>query len=142
MIEGNSELALNRAKAYLSKYPDDEKEQALAYYQQVIDLEPGFAPAYTSMAMIELEKNHDEEALRLAKKAYEMDFSNARVVANLAIAHHYSGNYNQRDQLTVEAKIWVSNESRHCSRSIQEKNLLKNDDCGCICNLVQICLSD
>ena len=76
----------------------------MRYYQKALELEPGYAQAYSSMAVIELKRNNDPEALRLAKIAYDKDQKDPVIAANLAITYHYNGNDRERDKFTEIAK--------------------------------------
>ncbi len=79
-------------------------EQAMRYYKKALELEPGYAQAYSSMAVIELKRNNDPEALRLAKIAYDNDQKDPVIAANLAITYHYNGKDQERDKFTEIAK--------------------------------------
>ena len=80
-------------------------EQAMSYYRKALELKPGYAQAYSSMAIIELKWNNDSEALRLAKIAYNNDKKDPVIAANLAVTYHYNGNDKERDKFTEIAKI-------------------------------------
>ena len=76
----------------------------MTYYRKALELEPGYAQAYSSMAVIELKRNNDAEALRLAKAAYDNDENDPVIASNLAVMHHYNGNVIERDKFTEIAK--------------------------------------
>ena len=79
-------------------------QQAMSYYRKALELEPGYAQAYSSMAIIELKRNNDAEALRLAKIAYDNDKEDPVIAANLAVTYHYNDNEKERDKFTEIAR--------------------------------------
>lgn len=79
-------------------------DQALSYYEKALAIDPAYAQAYSSMTVIALKQRRDAQALEYAKKGYDLDRSDPTVVANLAVAYHYNGMFEQRDEMTERAK--------------------------------------
>ena len=77
---------------------------AMAYYQRAIAIDAKYAQAYSSMTTLALKRGKDAEALAYAKKGYALDKEDAVVAANLAIAYHYNGLVQQRDEMTAVAR--------------------------------------
>jgi Tfp pilus assembly protein PilF len=78
--------------------------QALAWYEKALAVDATHAHAYSSMTVIALKQNDDARALEYAKKGYALDSTDPAIVANLAVACHYNGLWELRDEKTAEAK--------------------------------------
>lgn len=81
-----------------------EYDLAMAAYQNSVKLDPTFAQAYSSMAIIALKQLKDAEAVVYAEKGYALEPTDPVIVANLAIAYHYNGEFEKRDQKLQEAR--------------------------------------
>lgn len=79
-------------------------DQALSYYEKALAIDPKYAQAYSSMTVIALRQRRDAQALEYAGKGYDLDPSDPTIVANLAVAYHYNGMFEQRDKMTEQAK--------------------------------------
>jgi tetratricopeptide (TPR) repeat protein len=79
-------------------------ERAMECYEKALAIEPNSADAYTGMAVLALYSYEDAQALEYAEKAYELDKRSPVVVANLAVAYHFNGMYEERDAMTTEAE--------------------------------------
>ena len=80
------------------------QNEAYQFYELATQVKPDWAPPYSSMSTIELQRGNLPQALALAQKAYQLDPQNATIVANLAIANHRNGRLKERDRLYQEAK--------------------------------------
>ncbi len=80
-----------------------EYDKALAAYRSALKVNPNHAEAYTSMALVALLQYRDREALKYAKKAYDLDREEPDIAANLAIMYHYNGDSAKRDEMTAIA---------------------------------------
>jgi Tfp pilus assembly protein PilF len=56
------------------------------------------------MTVISLKQGKDAKALEYAKKGYDLDKTDPAAIANLAVAYHYNGMAELRDEMTEEAK--------------------------------------
>ena len=81
-----------------------DNDTAMSYYRKALEIKPGYAQAYSSMAVIELMSHNDKEGLRLAEKAYANDNKDAVIAANLALAYHFNGDIKSRDKFHGIAK--------------------------------------
>jgi len=76
-------------KAYFDSRTPGWKEQAIAAFQEAINLDPGFAPPYAGLAMATTVNtgfgSHWEEARQLAEKSIELDDDYARGHAALGM---------------------------------------------------------
>lgn len=57
--------------------------------------------AYFALSRIELKQHKDEQGLRDAQKAYELNPDNGANIANLALANHYTQHLDERDHLVA-----------------------------------------
>jgi Flp pilus assembly protein TadD len=80
------------------------QNEAYQFYQLATQVKSDWAPPYSSMAVIELQRGNLTQALALAQKAYQLDPQNATIAANLSIANHRNGRLKERDRLYQEAK--------------------------------------
>jgi Flp pilus assembly protein TadD len=76
----------------------------MPFYRKALELKPGYAQAYSSMAVIKLKRNHDKRALEYAKQGYEHDKENPVIAANLAVTYHDNGMSKERDTYTEIAE--------------------------------------
>ena len=81
-----------------------EYDEAMAYYEKALNIDPSYAQAYSSMTVIALKQRKDAKALEYAKKGYDLEKTDPVIVANLAVAYHYNGMLELRDEMTEEAK--------------------------------------
>jgi tetratricopeptide (TPR) repeat protein len=81
----------------------DQDERALQYYQQALELNPRYAQAYSSMAIIEMRRGNDRQALEHAEKGWGLDRTDPVMAANLSVAYHHMGRYEDRDRMYQEA---------------------------------------
>lgn len=79
-------------------------DQAMEYYEKAIAINPRWGNAYSSMTVISLKQGKDAKALEYAKKGYDLDKTDPVAIANLAVAYHYNGMAELRDEMTEEAK--------------------------------------
>ncbi|WP_375772716.1 tetratricopeptide repeat protein [Archangium gephyra] len=78
--------------------------QAMAAYERAIAIDASYAQAYSSMSVVALKQGHVDQAVAHGEKAYALDKANPLIAANLAIAYHYAGNTQKRDELTQAAQ--------------------------------------
>lgn len=83
---------------------EGEYDEAMKAYQRAIELEPEYAQAYSSMAVIAILMHDDQQAVDYGVKAYQLDKSDAVISANLALAYHYVGNTDKRDEYAKIAR--------------------------------------
>jgi len=81
-----------------------ENDQARKAYLEAIRLVPDNAEAYTSLLVIELLEENDEKAVECGEKAWALRKDLPSIPANLAIAYHYLGDFEKRDQFYREAE--------------------------------------
>ncbi len=81
-----------------------EYDLAMESYRKAVEIDPGHAQAWSSMAVIELKRNRDAEALAFARKAATLDPEDPVMAANLAVALHYNGQVEERDQAFETAR--------------------------------------
>jgi tetratricopeptide (TPR) repeat protein len=81
-----------------------EYEQAMAAYEQAIAIDPSYAQAYSSMMVVALKRGLYDQAIVHGEKAYALDKADPLIAANLAVAYHFAGNIQKRDQLTQAAQ--------------------------------------
>lgn len=79
-------------------------EQARAAYERAIAIDPSYAQAWSSMMVMALKRGQHEQAIVHGEKAYALDKADPLIAANLAIAYHFAGNLNKRDELTQAAQ--------------------------------------
>jgi tetratricopeptide (TPR) repeat protein len=97
-------------------------ENSDAAYSKAILSDQNFAEAYSGRSIVKLFQGDKENALKDAKKAYDLDWNNPVIVANLSVAYHFAGEISKRDDMFRKAselkytdldqltKIFVSNE--------------------------------
>ena len=79
-------------------------KKAMDDYRKAVEIAPDYAQAYSSMTTIALKLEQDQDAVRYARKGYELDPSDPVIVANLAIALHYVGDFEERDRMAAKAR--------------------------------------
>jgi tetratricopeptide (TPR) repeat protein len=79
-------------------------DRAIQFYQQALDLNPRYAQAYSSMAIIEMRRGNDRQAVEYAEKGWGLDRSDPVIAANLSVAYHHMGRYEDRDRMYEEAR--------------------------------------
>ena len=77
---------------------------AKKYYERALSIEPYHPETLSSMAMLLLDLNEEEEALRQAEKAWELTKRDATIAANLAIAYHRNNMTAKRDEARANAE--------------------------------------
>ncbi len=73
-------------------------------YERALSIEPFHAESLSSMAMLLLDLNEEEEALRQAEKAWEITKRDATIAANLAVAYHRNDMTEKRDEMRGHAE--------------------------------------
>jgi tetratricopeptide (TPR) repeat protein len=81
-----------------------DDEGAMECYEKALEIDADDPDAHSSIALLALELYQDGKALEHAEKAYELDKRNPDIAANLALVYHYSGMYEQRDEMTAKAE--------------------------------------
>jgi tetratricopeptide (TPR) repeat protein len=76
-----------------------EYELAMEAYRAALAIDPDYAQAYSSMAIIALKQYEDADALEYARRGYELDNTDPVIAANLAVAYHYNGEFDDRDRM-------------------------------------------
>ena len=76
----------------------------MEYYNKSVKINPNYAQAYTSMAVIELKRYRDQHAVELGQKAFELDKRDPVIAANLAVAYHYNKRFGERDRMYEESR--------------------------------------
>jgi tetratricopeptide (TPR) repeat protein len=79
-------------------------DSALYYCNKLIELNNEYAPAIASKARTYLKMKKDDEAMKLALQAYEMDRKDGFCIATLAIAYHFKNDIKKRDELVNKIK--------------------------------------
>lgn len=79
-------------------------ELAMEAYRAALAIDPEYAQAYSSMAIIALRQSQDAKALEYAIRGYELDTTDPVIAANLAVAYHYNGNFDERDRMARVAE--------------------------------------
>jgi len=74
------------------------------YYERALSIEPYHPETLSSMAMLLLDLNEEEDALRNAEKAWELTKRDATIAANLAVAYHRNNMTEKRDELHGHAE--------------------------------------
>ena len=95
------------AKASREQQADEVKAQLRAakkYYERALSIEPYHAETLSSLAMLLLDLNEEEEALRQAEKAWELTKRDATIAANLSIAYHRNSMTAKRDEARANAE--------------------------------------
>lgn len=82
-----------------------ELEKAEGYYNQALGIHPSYAEAYSSLVMIAIKRGDFEGAVAYGEKGYALAPNNGVITANLAVAHHYAGDLNRRDEMTEVARL-------------------------------------
>lgn len=78
----------------------EDYDSAMASYERAVEIEPKYAEAYSSMAMILIKRKQDQQAVDYALKAYRLESDNPVIAANLAVAYHYNGEPEKREEFT------------------------------------------
>ena len=73
-------------------------DQAKQSYLKAISIVPRNAEAYSSMLVIELMEGNDKKAVEYGEKAWAIRKDLPSIPANLAIAYHYLGEPEKRDE--------------------------------------------
>ena len=97
----------NAAKASQEQNTNEVKAQLRAakkHYERALSIEPFHAETMSSLAMLLLDLNEEEEALRQAEKAWELTKRDATIAANLAIAYHRNNMTAKRDEARANAE--------------------------------------
>ena len=71
---------------------------ARAQYLKAIEVLPENAEAFSSLLVIELMDGNDEQAVSYGERAWALRKDDPSIPANLAIAYHYLGDTDKRDQ--------------------------------------------
>ncbi len=79
-------------------------DAAMECYERAVEIDPTYAEAYSSMTVIALKRNDDKAAVRYAQKGYALSSSEPGIAANLAVAYHYDGQFQKRDEMTERAE--------------------------------------
>lgn len=82
-----------------------ELEKAEAFYKKALEINPKYADAYSSLVMIAIKRGDFDSAVAYGKKGYALDANNAVIAANLAVAYHYAGDHDRRDEMTEVARL-------------------------------------
>lgn len=73
-------------------------------YLKAIDLVPENAEAFSSLLVIEVLERNDKKAVEYGEKAWGLRKDLATIPANLAIAYHYTGQVEKRDEMYGHAE--------------------------------------
>lgn len=73
-------------------------------YLKAISLVPDNAEVFSSLVVIELIEGNDEKAVEYGEKAWALRKDYPSIPANLAIAYHYQGNRQKRDEFYQHAR--------------------------------------
>lgn len=82
----------------------EQYDKAMATYQQALAVDPSYAQTYSSMTVVAIKLGLIDEAVALGEQGYALDKKDPVIAANLAIAYHYAGNTQKRDELTQAAQ--------------------------------------
>ena len=95
------------AKASQAQNSSEVKAQLRAakkHYERALSIEPYHPETLSSLAMLLLDLNEEEEALRQAEKAWELTKRDATIAANLAIAYHRNNMTAKREEARENAE--------------------------------------
>lgn len=126
ILEGLKEKGTEDAKVYNTLGKANRQlgqlEEAEESYTKAIELDQNFAEAYSGRSIVRLFLGDKGNALTDAKKAYDLDWNNPVIVANLSVAYHFAADQTKRDEMFRRAselkyssldqltKIFISNE--------------------------------
>lgn len=79
-------------------------DKAMAAYERALAIDDSYAQAYSSMTVVALKQGQFDKAVAHGEKGYSLDKTDPVIAANLAIAYHYAGNTEKRDQMTQAAQ--------------------------------------
>lgn len=82
----------------------EDYDTAMDYYEQAVAIDPNHAEAYSSMVTIALKRGDDDKAVQYGEKAHQLSPDEPVIAANLAIAYHYKGMQQKRDDMTKVAQ--------------------------------------
>jgi len=77
---------------------------AESHYERALSIEPFHPETLSSMAMLQLQLEQPEKALRNAEKAWELTKRDPTIAANLAVAYHRNGMPAKRDEARSNAE--------------------------------------
>ena len=72
---------------------DWEWQESEYYFKRAIELNPGYAKAYSGYSELLSVIGRTEEAIEVANKAYELDPINTQVITNLARTYYWNRNF-------------------------------------------------
>ncbi len=79
-------------------------DKASDYYHRVVDNNPKYAEAYSSLVLVNLKRKKFKQAVAVGLKGYKLDKKNDIIAANLSIAYHFVNDTIQRDKYFNIAK--------------------------------------
>ncbi|MCY1079705.1 tetratricopeptide repeat protein [Archangium lansingense] len=82
----------------------EQYDKAMAAYERALAIDDSYAQAYSSMMVVALKLGQLDKAIAHGEKGYSLDKADPVIAANLAIAYHYAGNTEKRDQMTQAAQ--------------------------------------
>ncbi len=82
----------------------DDLSGARANYLKAISIVPDNAEAFSSLLVIELMDGNDNEAVKYGEQAWTLRNNSPTIAANLAIAYHYFGDTEKRDEFLEYAR--------------------------------------
>lgn len=79
-------------------------DKAMAAYERALAIDDSYAQAHSSMMVVALKWGQFDKAIAHGEKGHSLDKTDPVIAANLAIAYHYAGNTEKRDQMTRTAQ--------------------------------------
>jgi tetratricopeptide (TPR) repeat protein len=79
-----------------------EYDKAAEYYNKSISIDPTYGKAYGSLLIIELKRGNYKTAVDLGEKASKLDPNGLGIKGNLAVAYHFTKQFDKRDSLIKE----------------------------------------
>ena len=98
-----------------------EIDEAQKQYEHAIDVEPTYAIAHSSLAVIYLIQKDNKNAIRVAEKAAKLDPNNPTIFANLCMVYHQTDQFGKRDLAAAEAKRLGYSQMKKINEMMSEK---------------------
>ncbi|MBN2360552.1 MAG: tetratricopeptide repeat protein [Deltaproteobacteria bacterium] len=115
------EQALERLTEAIAREPDDaelwwatgvarrrldEPEAARAAFERCLEIDPDFAAAVRELSTLAYRDQQYDRALELARRAHQLQPTNAAVICNLGVCHMELGHYSEaREYIELAAKL-------------------------------------
>lgn len=128
LIEDPKHLdALVATGVYHRKLGDNDT--ALSYYERVLDIDPNDPYALSSIVTVALLSCEIKKAVDYGERGVKGAPDDAVINANLAVAYHFDGQFDQRDKYTALAKKYNYPRIKDLDGIYSGALLLLPDDC-------------